>query len=544
MTTRKWTWIFFAAAVIVYIPGIWWGLPEGVAADRAKPWGTDELAPLGAVNEVYGVFAANKPHFNPQYPLFHYLCQLVLVAPYYVGLWLTGHISYPAPNFPFGLDHPQVELRVLTVLARCASLLAAGGVVAMAFRTAEILRGRTVGILAGSLVLLQYPMFYYARTSNVDMGALFWTALGLMLFARFLMNGATVRLGVALGGVAALAVATKDASYGALLPVGAVFALLHVTSARRSGSGWIEALRVPVYALIAAVTVYLVASGLVFRPSRWIRHVQFITTHDGAVGVFYYRYQATVAGYLSVGRELSQNLIDALGVPMLLASLVGLVLWVKDGRRLLLWLLPALGIILFVIAPVRFVQLRFVLIVAYVLALPAADFLARGLKGQGLVRRFALAAIVVVVAWSGLRGADLTVQMLRDSRYAGAEWLQVHARPGDRIGHFVPAPNLPYLPAQVGTQFLTDSRLVALPEAERPEFIFSIPLRDIERVHERILSEETFRRLGDGSLGYREAALIQGPTLFTHRPATYLNPPLRVFIRSDLWDSRMTAQRD
>ena len=53
------------------------------------------------------------------------------------------------------------------------------------------------------------------------------------------------------------------------------------------------------------------------------------------------------------------------------------------------------------------------------------------------------------------------------------------------------------------------------------------------------LWRETFRRLTDGSLGYREAALIQGPTLFSRRPATYLNPPLRIFLRDDLWASRM-----
>src|SRR6186713_3056895 len=109
MSSRRWMWCWFFLAILLYVPGVWWGLPEGIAQDRARPWGTDELAPLGAVNEVYGVFLARRPTFNPQYPLFHYLCQLVFVAPYYGYLWLTGHLSSPAPVFPYGLDHPPFE---------------------------------------------------------------------------------------------------------------------------------------------------------------------------------------------------------------------------------------------------------------------------------------------------------------------------------------------------------------------------------------------------------------------------------------------------
>jgi 4-amino-4-deoxy-L-arabinose transferase-like glycosyltransferase len=531
-------WTFFGLALLVYVPAIWWGMPEGVSADRSRPWGTDELAPVGAVNEVYGVFAANNPGFNPQYPLFHYLVQLVLVGPYYAFLWLTGHVS-PAPFFPFGLDHPASEIGVLTLLARAVSLLMAAGVVVVAFRTGEVLRGRSVGILTALLVLLQYPMFYYSRTSNVDMGALFWTALGLLFFARFLTSGATPRLALGLGVAAALAVASKDASYGAFLPVGIAFVVLHLRAMRREGARWMEALRLPVYAFLASVAVYAVSSGLVFHPGRYVRHIQFITTHDGDVGAFYFRYAPTLTGYLSVGRELLQNLTDAVGLPMLLCALGGVVYWTARDRRLLLWIIPALGIVACVIAPVRFVQLRFVLVIAYVLALPAADLLARGLARPALLRRLSMAALVSVVAWSGLRGADLTYQMLRDARHSAAGWLGAAARSGDRVGHFVPARNLPNLPQGVRTVALDPAKFVSLPADARPEFIISIPLRDIEPVHERLLPEETFQQLIDGSLGYRQAVLVEGPTLFSRRPATYVNPPVRIFIRDDLRGSRI-----
>jgi 4-amino-4-deoxy-L-arabinose transferase-like glycosyltransferase len=540
MTSRRWMATFFVAALVVYAPGIWWGLPVATAPGRHLPWGADELGPTGAVNELYGVLAARQPTFNPQYPLFHYLCQFAFVAPYYAALWATGHISHPEPNFPYGTDHPPLELGVMTILARLVSLLMGAGVVAVAFRTGEVLRDRRTGILAALCVLVQYPMFHYARTSNVDMGALFWTALGLLVFAQCMADGMTPRRGIALGIFAALATASKDASYGAFLPVGAILIVLHARAMRRTGThGW-EAYRAPAYAMAAALAVYVVASGLVLRPSRYWQHIHFIRHGSAPTRVFYFRYEPTLEGYLSFGHEMLTQLVDSMGLPMLLCAAAGVVLWAVRDRKLLLWLLPAVGVFVFVLVPVRFVLLRFALPIVYVLAFSAADVLARGLAGSRPWHRPAtLAALVVAVGWAGVRGADLTYQMLHDSRYAAAEWMTRAARAGDTVGHITLASNLPALPEGVRTVRLEPTDLEALSAASGPDFIISIPIQDFEPVHERHLPEEVYQRLVAGTLGYRRAALVQGPTLFAKRPATVVNPPVRIFMRNELWESRM-----
>jgi len=537
MTSKRWALLFFMTALVVYTPGIWWGLPDGTAPGRHAPWGTDELAPVGAINELYGVFAARNPTFNPQYPLFHYFSQFVFVAPYYAGLWLTGHLSQPAPSFPYGFDHPPAELGVMTLLARFVSLLMAAGVVAIAFRTGEILRNRRTGILAGAFVLLQYPMFYYSRTSNVDMGALFWTALGLLVFAACMENGLTIRRGLGLGAAAALAVASKDASYGAFLPVGAVVLLLHVRTVRRSGGSWGEALRVPVYSGVLAVALYAACSGLLFRPARYFQHVDFIT-HGPMLVPF--RQPATPEGYVRLTGELVMRLADAMGWPMFLCAAVGVALWLAYDQRLALVTLPAAGLIAGVIVPARFLQLRFVMVVAYVLAFSAADLIARGLaRPRALPRSVAVVAVVMIVAAAGIRGTDLTYQMLRDSRYTAANWLRNVIRPSDRVGHFALAHNLPSLPPGVRTASLRPDRLLTLADGDAPEFIISMPLQDFEPLHEQSLADSMFDRLLDGSLGYRQAALIQTPSLFRRRPASFVNPPVRIFIRADLWADRL-----
>ncbi|MDH4045723.1 MAG: hypothetical protein OEW06_14835, partial [Gemmatimonadota bacterium] len=105
--------------LLLYLPGIWWGVPFAVAPDRVQAWGSDELAPLGPVAELHSVFLARAPRtFNPQYPLLQYLVQAVFVAPYLGWLFVTGRLSGPYTDYPFGLVDPATALMVFTLLAR------------------------------------------------------------------------------------------------------------------------------------------------------------------------------------------------------------------------------------------------------------------------------------------------------------------------------------------------------------------------------------------------------------------------------------------
>ena len=526
----------FAIAFLLYLPGIWWGMPEGVAGwDR--PWGTDELGPTGAINEVYGVFAANQPTFNPRYPLFHYLVQLAFVAPYYTGLWVAGHISMPAPLFPFGLDHPPTELTVLSLLARFPSLLMGAAIVAIAFRTGEVLRDRSTGLIAAVFVLVQYPMVYYARTSNVDAGALFWTALGLHTFVVCLKEGTTPARWMTFGVMGALATATKDASYAVFLAAAVVLFVEDLIRRRRNGSGARNVLRAPLIAAVVAGALYSMASGLVFRPSRFSQHLQFITT--GTPGLFYQRYPATVAGYAAFLQEFWQQLQDAMGVPLLTAAIAGIGWWIARNRRALLLLVPAVALFAGVILPVRFVLLRFVMVITYIAAFAAAELFSAGLAHRRASWRLtAKIALVMVVGWAAIRGMDLTHQMLYDGRHTLSAWLREVVKPGDGIGHVQPRAYLPAVPPDSRPVLLDANQVLGLSAATGPEWFLSLPLEDYEKVHDLDLPDEVYQKLVSGELGYRTVAVFQTASLFERRPATFVNPPVRVFVREDVWRNR------
>jgi hypothetical protein len=514
----------FAAALVLYLPAIWWGLPHATGVDRVFAWGSDELGPLQPFRELYSTFFAADPRFNPQYPLFHYCIQALFSAPYMAFLWLTGGLSGPSQVYPYGFRDPVSALAVITVLTRLPSLLMGAAVPVAAFRTASQLWDRRAGALAALLVLPMYPLLYYSRTSNVDVPALFWIATGFVLITASLRSGLTGRRAALLGIVAALATATKDASAFAFLPAGIVVAVAHLR-AEGAQSDWRRRARPLLLGLVTGAAVYVVASGLVFSPERFSQHLEWIR---GSTAVLVY--PATLAGYVGLVRESGMHIVAALGVPTTICALVGIALCAMRRAAGLWLLLPALAILIATILPIHFVNFRYVLVIAYILAL----FAAYALRVVSDVKpRAAIALLLIAAGWSTLKGADLTFQMVNDSRYAVGRWLDANTRAGDRIGYFGAAQKLP--PFAAGITLIHEGQLCTREDwlRQRPDFVLVIPQQHFELVHEWSLAESLYDALDDGSLGYQRVGMIQSRALSARRPVPFVNPPVQLFVRAD-----------
>jgi len=529
--------ILFLAAVVLYAPGLWWGLPYATAADRVKPWGADELAPLGPIAELYSVVRNGNPtqhgfSFNPQYPLFHYVVQAVFVGPYMVGLWLSGQLGAPSVHYPYGLADPVSALACMTLAARFSSVLLAAAVVVAAYRTAHILWGRDTAMIAGPFVLLLYPAFYYARTSNVDIGALCWTTFGLTVFATCLRDGITPRRAAWLGTWAALATATKDQSYAVFLVVGAVLAYRSLAGRERAER--YHAARALAVGLVTGAAVYAVASGLVLHPGRYWAHLDFVA-RGGAHS--YFANPSTVHGYVTLASETVAEILESLGAPLAVTAVIGMVLCLRRAPHSLVFALPAIGVLLGVIVPARFVQLRFVMPIAYLMALYAAYAVTAALRDRRTtVRWIGLASLIVCASWSLLRGVDLTYAMLFDSRYEMASWLRTHMKGGERLGYYGDPLKLPHLDASMTAEAMPGQIVMPWPwkaASTPPAFVAVIPVWPFEPVHEWSLPPKIYRTLEDGSSGYRRALAGRTGSLFQHRSLAFVNPPAQLFVRVD-----------
>ena len=191
-TRRTATWIALAA-IALYLPLVGWGAPVATGPDRVLSFATDDVLPLGPLAEMHNTFVESKPDRNYAYPWWHYFTLACFQAPYLAWLKVSGGMEAPAPVYPFGLADPVGALRVLTWIGRAVSVAMAAGVAVCGYLFARTLWGQRAGVVAAILTALNPWTVYYARTGNLDVPALFWSAIGFVFFARILAHGRTTR---------------------------------------------------------------------------------------------------------------------------------------------------------------------------------------------------------------------------------------------------------------------------------------------------------------------------------------------------------------
>jgi 4-amino-4-deoxy-L-arabinose transferase-like glycosyltransferase len=460
--------------------------------------------------------------------MFGQLLQAAPVGTYLGWLHLTGRFDSPRSQYPYGLANPVEALATMTLLARLPSLLLGAGVAVLALLTAGELWGARAGRFVGAAALFLYPLGYYARTSNVDAPALFLTAAGIYVFARGLSRGIDRRRLLAFAVCAALAIATKDASFATFAACGVALAGSELWRRREERGALLSVVTLFAPASAVAALLYAVASGLVFSLDRFVAHVHWVTASTAAQV-----YPSTLSGTLDFLREISIHVLDSLGVPILLLSLVGLAIASRTRPRNLLLTLPMLATIVLTILPVHFVNIRYVLVPCYVLLLFSGATASALFSVKSPILRAASSCILALaLAWSFLRAGDLTRQMREDTRNSLAVWMSLYARDGDLVAYWGAAQKLPRVPLDL--RFVEADRecdAAFWEGAEAPAFALLIPQQHFEMRHEWSLADERFEALSDGRLGYELVYRDDGVGWFARRPIPFVNPPVRVFAR-------------
>ena len=166
--------------LLLFVPGMWWGLPFIDGRDAERGWAIDDETPLGALAEARHAIKRDAAGFrNPGYPLFYFYASDAAYAPYLAFLAATGQFSKPSDSYPFGLANATHSLRVMAFISKALTLLFALAVVFGAYHTARLTWNERAGRFAAILVALMYPMAFYARTGNVDVPMLGLCAIGL-----------------------------------------------------------------------------------------------------------------------------------------------------------------------------------------------------------------------------------------------------------------------------------------------------------------------------------------------------------------------------
>jgi hypothetical protein len=521
----------FGLSFVLYLPGIWWGLPEATGATALHGWDIDGVAGIPVLSELSNLLREPQPDWYLMYPAFHYLVLGALYAPYLGFLLQTGGFAGPQSAYPFGFADPVTAIRTLALIGHITSLLMACGVVVTTYFIGQTIWNRAAGVWAAVVMLLATPMVYYARTGNLDAPMMLWIALGVLAIARILQDGFTPSRAAWLGVAAALSVATKDQAYAAWLPA---FLILIVEHVRRTRS-W----RAPLALIGSGALAYAAATGMLIDPMRHVQHIRFaldIQSYLDVRATWNLQRPATPAGYAHLLWDAVVILYDAFGPFLLAFGAAGLLVSWRGTRFTRVLLAMCLAHVAFVLIPTRLMLPRYLFFVILAVALWAGRACAHAL-GQGGRLRAATAGITLGVVWQIGIATDLTYQMLRDARYDAARWLAQHASAGDRGGFFGSSVQLPNLPVGMEEIKLADDAAAAraVLAGHSLRYVFVIPdwTSDERMVHSRAMPAELYRALQTGELGYARVATFETRPLFGRRLRHFsvVNPPIQVFER-------------
>ncbi len=533
-----------ALALVALLPAWRWGLPYASSIVTIRGWDVDSIAGMGVLAELHNLTIAARDDWYVAYPLFHYLVLALVYAPYLLGLLATGQLRDPSGEYPFGFADPVASIATLNAIGHAVSIAMGCGAICAVFILSRRLFGVRAGWIAAAISLFSAPFMFYSRTGNLDVPVLFWVLLSFVAIERAWTDGLTTRRALWCGTLAALAVATKDQAYGLLVPPLVALCIRTVRLARSTPPEHVGIS--PIRSLLALVgsgfAAFVVAGGIVIRPDRFLRHLDYIRNFENTFANVRHRTDltvlrdATVGGTLDLGSDIVRALTAAVSWPVLATGLAGLVVCWR-GTTSVRWLAAsALGFGALVIVPVHHMQYRYALAPACIAAILAAGALSR-LHARGPSGRVvADAGAVALILSSAVGGVEVTHAMLTDARRDASTWLAAHVVAGDTVGFFGRPHQLPYIPRGVHAEMLgVDTDAAADLQRIRPRWIVVAPDYFSESTRKRsiFLPAAVYDGLQDGSLGWTRAQRFQSPSLLG-RPLPYLpyvNPLVQVFKR-------------
>ena len=312
-------------AIALYAPMIGWGIPYATAPDRTRPFSVDDILPLEPLAEMHNTFVISKPDRNYGYPWWHYFVVAVAYAPYLGYLKLSGVLSNPSPRLPVWLAGPGLVPAGADAHRTHGDARHGRGHAHRSLWLFAYPLGHRAGVIAAVLTSLNYLMWYYSRTGNLEVPAFFWSSIGCVIFATILVKGLTVRRAIGLGMFAGLAMATKDQALVCFLP----FAVLLLLPRFNHAPGAPYQTRAVLGGLGAFLVAYLIGTGMVVDPQRHITHVYSLFFDQRRVtNASLYRppYPKTWPGILMLTHAYGSTLLAGLSGPVLLVALGGALL--------------------------------------------------------------------------------------------------------------------------------------------------------------------------------------------------------------------------
>lgn len=534
-----------------------WGLPDGATALSSEHWAIDTIGPVSPLAEANQRFTRAGID-NAVYPLFHYMVLAAAYVPYLAVAWLTGGLSDPSSEFPYGVIEPAEFFRTLALIGSLVSLLMAFGIVLIVYDVTRRLFDVRAARWAAAFTALLAPLTYYAGTTNLDVPYLFWTLLAM----RALLLGATdgrLRHFVVCGVAAGLGMATKDQAVGYFVLWPLLIPILVARLGPESGTHrlWRALIdRRTLAAAVAMLLAYAIGNNLFLGGWQgWLRHFEFLDAF----------YQANLAPdarpFVVKQADLlamaTQETLQMVGPLTALLGILGLWLAIRT-RRWMSLMLPAFAlsyyatIIMPVMVHARYLLGMLILLMPFAGYAVSAGWSSRSVVWRNVVRVTAVAAVAV----EALLSLHLAYTLGGDSRYAMASWVRANVPEYSAIESQTQPRYLPRLADRydyttVGNSFhavsyhlVGDELSAAALAARAPDFVMVLESSGLSGDPERTSDpqlREYFRGLLSGEMGYEVVARFATPSYLRFLQITAGTRPTTVLLRRSSDSGSATA---
>lgn len=350
---------FSLAAFAMFILGIGWGLPSEVNPARDSP----------APHHILSFFAEyGDRDVASKYPAGHY----VITAPFYACVFLvsklTGELGSLSSAWPYGFKNPSTAFSALIVVSRMLSVMMATGVVICVGAIKTEGERLTRRLISMTLLTTSGVFAYYARVGNLDMPYTFWWALAFFsIWKHTTVSSPSVRWLYAGGIFAGFSIATKDQAVGLVFGLG----LIELLIGPLDNAGWKNRAKLAAQLTLVTLLAYGVLAVLP-HPARWYHHIQQWSLSSERVAD-YVVYEPTISGQINLFGEIIKLLAYTISPLGLAFSLVGIIhlIQTKQVRILLLLSLPLLSYYGLILFNIRFVYIRFLVPVSFLLVILA-----------------------------------------------------------------------------------------------------------------------------------------------------------------------------
>lgn len=503
-------WLLFAlvsACLILYLPGVRWGLPA------VHSWSQDSIGGLRTLGAVAGWPA----DWQGRYPPLHYLILRGVYEPVLRHWQATGILSFDHETGQAVFQPPHHE--------RIGLLLLVSGLVSVAMGVATIVgiwktalvatRDELASFMAAASFMIGADFTYFSKLSNVDVPSVCWFVGSAYFYLRALSSGAWKDCAL-LGLLGSLAISTKDSLAGVYPGMAAVLLAAEFFRQRKNTTitrSFVKALLRPAWLVGLAffIVPYLWVNGVFHDPDAYARRMSYWL--DVNADTLHGR-QMKYDNSLNLLRATLHHAASAVGWPMLAALIASCVYtaWRRRGLFLVLFV-PCLSYYIIVIERMDFVYARFLFPMLLLLSITVGCAAASWFRRSSVSRTVRGIVAAVVIIPSATYAFAVNVEMLTDSRYKAEAWFVQQVKPPSSVGS---SSRPQYLPRLAERGFATYSLPMTRTafDQPQPEFILLTSFDYEDYSPEQVACME---ELVTGRLGYKLVASFGGRFLPPHR---------------------------